>query len=55
VNVDRVLFGSLVRFAGIEVRETPPTGLSFTRAFRVPYPSVSDPGDLIGAWFGTAT
>jgi len=43
-----------VRFAGIDVRETPPAALAFTRAFHVPYPSISDPNDLIAARFGTA-
>ncbi len=41
-----------VRFAGIDVRETPPAALAFTRASASPTPSVSDPGDLIGARFG---
>lgn len=43
-----------VRFAGIDVRETPPAALSFMRAFHVLYPSITDPDDLIAARFGTA-
>lgn len=43
-----------VRFAGIDVRETPPAALAFTQAFHITYPSITDPDDLIGARFGTA-
>jgi thiol-disulfide isomerase/thioredoxin len=43
-----------VRFAGIDVREGPAAGLAFDQAFRIPYPSISDPDDLIGARFGAA-
>ena len=42
-----------VRFAGIDVREGPAAGLAFDQAFRIPYPSISDPDDLLGARFGT--
>jgi thiol-disulfide isomerase/thioredoxin len=43
-----------VRFVGIDIREEPAAGLAFERHYRIPYPSISDPGDLIGARFGTA-
>jgi thiol-disulfide isomerase/thioredoxin len=42
-----------VRFAGIDIREEPSAGLAFERGYRIPYPSISDPGDLIAAKFGT--
>lgn len=43
-----------VRFAGIDVREDPYAGLAFERDHHIPYPSISDPDDLIAARFGTA-
>ena len=43
-----------VRFAGIDIREGPAAGLAFERLHHVPYPSISDPGDLIAARFGAA-
>jgi thiol-disulfide isomerase/thioredoxin len=43
-----------VRFAGIDIREEPSAGLAFERNYHIPYPSISDPGDLIAARFGTA-
>jgi thiol-disulfide isomerase/thioredoxin len=43
-----------VRFAGVDIREDPSAGLAFERDSRIPYPSISDPGDLIAARFGTA-
>jgi thiol-disulfide isomerase/thioredoxin len=43
-----------VRFAGIDIREDPTAGLAFERHYDIPYPSISDPGDLIAARFGTA-
>ncbi len=43
-----------VRFAGIDIREEPSAGLAFERGYRIPYPSISDPGDLIAARFGAA-
>ena len=42
-----------VRFAGIDIREEPSAGLAFERGYHIPYPSISDPGDLIAARFGT--
>jgi thiol-disulfide isomerase/thioredoxin len=42
-----------VRFAGIDIREDLTAGLAFERDYRIPYPSFSDPGDLIAARFGT--
>ena len=43
-----------VRFAGIDIREEPAAGLAFERRYHIPYPSISDPGDLISARFGVA-
>ena len=43
-----------VRFLGIDIREDPSAGLAFERNFSIPYPSVSDPDDMIAARFGTA-
>ena len=43
-----------VRFAGIDIREEPAAGLAFDRRYHIPYPSISDPGDLIAARFGAA-
>ena len=43
-----------VRFAGIDIREDRSAGLAFERKYRIPYPSISDPGDLIAARFGAA-
>lgn len=43
-----------VHFAGIDVREEPSAGLAFERLHHIPYPSISDPGDLIAARFGAA-
>ena len=43
-----------VRFAGIDIREDPSAGLAFERKYHIPYPSISDPGDLIAVRFGAA-
>jgi thiol-disulfide isomerase/thioredoxin len=43
-----------VRFAGVDIREEPSARLAFERGYRIPYPSISDAGDLIAARFGTA-
>ena len=43
-----------VRFAGIDIREQPAAGLAFERHYGIPYPSISDPGNLIAARFGAA-
>lgn len=42
------------RFAGVDIREDPTAGLAFDRGRSIPYPSISDPGDLIAARFGAA-
>jgi thiol-disulfide isomerase/thioredoxin len=42
-----------VRFAGIDIREEASAGLAFERGYRIPYLSISDPGDLIAGRFGT--
>jgi len=52
VAADTLFLG--VRFAGVDIREEPSAGLAFERGYRIPYPSISDPGDLIAARFGTA-
>lgn len=41
-----------VRFVGIDIREDPTAGLAFERSFHIPYPSISDPDNLLGARFG---
>jgi len=43
-----------VRFLGIDIREDPSAGLAFEQHYSIGYPSISDPGDLIAARFGTA-
>ena len=43
-----------VRFLGIDIRETPPAGRVFEQHYSIPYPSISDPDNLIAALFGTA-
>jgi thiol-disulfide isomerase/thioredoxin len=43
-----------VRFAGIDIREQPSAGLAFESRYHIPYPSISDPGNLLAARFGTA-
>ncbi len=42
-----------VRFAGVDIREEPSAGLAFERGYRIPYASISDPGDLVAGRFGT--
>jgi len=42
-----------VRFVGVDIREDPAAGLAFERDYDISYPSISDPGDLIAATFGT--
>jgi thiol-disulfide isomerase/thioredoxin len=41
-----------VRFLGIDIREDPFAGLGFEQDFHIPYPSISDPDNLIAALFG---
>ena len=43
-----------VRFLGIDVRDDPAAGLAFEQQYQIPYPSISDPGELTAARFGTA-
>jgi thiol-disulfide isomerase/thioredoxin len=43
-----------VHFAGIDIREQPAAGLAFEHQYHIAYPSISDPGNLIAARFGTA-
>jgi thiol-disulfide isomerase/thioredoxin len=43
-----------VRFAGIDIREEPAAGLAFEQQYRIPYPSISDPGNLLAVRFGAA-
>ena len=43
-----------VRFLGIDVRDDPAAGLAFEQHYQIPYPSISDPGELIAVRFGTA-
>jgi thiol-disulfide isomerase/thioredoxin len=42
-----------VRFLGIDVRDDPAAGLAFEQYYQIPYPSISDPGELIAGRFGT--
>lgn len=41
-----------VRFLGIDIREDPFAGLAFEQGFHIPYPSISDPDNMIAALFG---
>ncbi len=43
-----------VRFAGIDIRDNPAAALAFERRYRIAYPSISDPDDLISARFRAA-
>ena len=49
---DTAILGA--RFLGIDIREDPAAGLAFEEHYSIPYPSISDPDDLIAARFGTA-
>jgi len=40
-----------VRFVGVDIRDQPDSALAFMQTFRVGYPSISDPGDLIALEF----
>jgi thiol-disulfide isomerase/thioredoxin len=42
-----------VHFVGIDIRDDPSAGLAFERQYRIGYPSISDPNDLIAASFGS--
>ena len=41
-----------VHFVGIDVRDNRSAGLAFEQGHHVPFPSISDPGNLIAARFG---
>lgn len=41
-----------VHFVGIDIRDDPSAGLAFEQQYRIGYPSISDPNDLIAASFG---
>ena len=41
-----------VRFVGIDVRDNQSSGLAFEQGHHIPFPSLSDPGNLIAARFG---
>jgi len=41
-----------VRFLGIDIREDPYAALAFERRHSIPYPSISDPDNLLAARFG---
>jgi peroxiredoxin len=43
-----------VWFLGIDIREDPYAALAFQQHYSIPYPSISDPDNLIAALFGTA-
>ena len=40
-----------VRFVGVDIRDEPDSALAFMSNFRISYPSISDPGDLIALQF----
>lgn len=40
-----------VRFLGIDIRDSPATANAFLRDFRITYPSLNDPGDVIALDF----
>lgn len=40
-----------VRFVGVDIRDEPDSALAFMSTFRISYPSISDPGDLIALQF----
>ncbi|HEX4062121.1 MAG TPA: TlpA disulfide reductase family protein [Streptosporangiaceae bacterium] len=41
-----------VHFVGIDIRDDPSAGQAFEQQYRIGYPSISDPNDLIAASFG---
>ena len=43
-----------VHVIGVDVRDNPSAGLAFEQAHRIPFPSISDPNDLVSAAFGPA-
>jgi len=43
-----------VHFVGIDVRDNSSAGLAFEQGHHVPFPSISDSGNLIAARFGSA-
>ncbi len=47
----RRLSASGVRFLGIDIRDEPQSALAFMHTFRVSYPSLNDPGDVIALQF----
>jgi thiol-disulfide isomerase/thioredoxin len=47
----RKLQGRGVRFVGIDIRDEPDSALAFMQTFRIGYPSISDPADLIALEF----
>nr|MDQ2877312.1 TlpA family protein disulfide reductase [Actinomycetota bacterium] len=40
-----------VRFLGVDIRDDPVSADAFIKAFRVPYPSLNDPGDELALAF----
>jgi thiol-disulfide isomerase/thioredoxin len=47
----RQLQASGVRFVGVDIRDEPDSALAFMQTFRIGYPSISDPADLIALEF----
>lgn len=41
-----------VHFVGIDVRDNPSAGLAFQQGHHIPFPSISDPGNVVAARFG---
>jgi thiol-disulfide isomerase/thioredoxin len=55
-TLSRQLYGSGVRFVGVDIRDEPDSALAFMHTFRVGYPSFNDPNDEIALDFrGTVT
>ena len=47
----RYFAGTDVRFIGVDIRDDPPSAEAFMRTFRIGYPSLNDPNDLIALDF----
>jgi thiol-disulfide isomerase/thioredoxin len=47
----RYFAGTDVRFIGVDIRDDPPSAEAFMRTFRIGYPSLNDPNDLVALDF----
>ncbi len=50
-SLARYFAGTDVRFIGVDIRDDPPSAEAFMRTFRIGYPSLNDPNDLIALDF----